>query len=377
MANVCDKKNIKIVSEPVAAALDYGVVSQQDSTIMVIDFGGGTADICIMKINKSTFQVLAKHGDRCLGGDDVTNALVKLVEEKYSDQFQEELIQYSPQSNCRRMKEEELKDRVEDAKCQLSTMDQTSIRLDDIHEIYVKNEEDYVDDDTSDEEEEVIVLRRTEMNQCIDHLLKRVIQLTRETLEIAGLTKDDIDNVIMVGGSSRLVGLQDLVYEEYGDKMKSVSNPDECVAFGACRASNYALQEANIHFVDVVPHFYGCLELSDIPGKDKFLALIPRNTTFPTKQVFKKTLNLVPKKNGWCPEGSLDVWMSVDGTMQTARKLNDLYFTNANTIAGNYVTVQFTIDDSGMIHAEITQRYGDNPLVPDAIMCSMQTQAVI
>lgn len=68
---------------------------------------------------------------------------------------------------------------------------------------------------------------------------------------------------------------------------------------------------------------------------------------------------------------------SVDGTMQTARKLNELYFTNANTIAGNYVTVQFTIDDSGMIHAEITQRYGDNPLVPDAIMCSMQTQAFI
>ena len=379
MANVCDKKNIKIVSEPVAAALDYGVVSQKDSTIMVIDFGGGTADICIMKINKSTFQVLGKHGDRCLGGDDVTNAFVKLVEKKYLDQYGEPLIQYSSKSSCRRIKEEELKDRVEMAKLQFSDTDHVMIRLDDIHDQYVKKTEDYDEDEDLSEEEEMeeIVIRRSEFNQCIDGLLKRVIQLTRETLEIAGLTKNDIDNVIMVGGSSRLLALQDLVYEEYGEKMVYPNNPDECVAFGACRASSYALKAANIHFIDVVPHFYGCVKCSETSGKDEFLPLIPRNTPFPTDKVFKESLYLVQLKDGTSyPEASLDVYMSIDGTIHTARKVNTLSVTNANRAGGNAVTVQFTLDDSGMIHAMITQRIGENPLVPDTIMCSMQPQAV-
>ena len=379
MANVCDKKNIKIVSDAVAAALDYGVVSQKDSTIMVIDFGGGTADICIMKINKSTFQVLGKHGDRCLGGDDVTNAFVKLVEKKYLNKYGVDLFQCSPQSMCKRVKEEELKDRVENAKLQFSDTDHVMIRLDDIHDQYVKRTEDYDEDEDLSEEEEMeeIEINRSEFIQCIDGLLKRVIQLARETLEIAGLTKNDIDNVIMVGGSSRLLGLQDLVYEEYGEKMVYPNNPDECVAFGACRASSYALKAANIHFIDVVPHFYGCVKCSETSGKDEFLPLIPRNTPFPTDKVFREPLNLVQVEDGTSyPEASLDVWMSTDGTMQTAREVNKLSVTNANKAGGNSVTVQFTLDDSGMIHAMITQRIGENPLVPDTIMCSMQPQAV-
>ena len=221
------------------------------------------------------------------------------------------------------------------------------------------------------------LINRSEFNQCIDGLLKRVIQLTRETLVIAKLTKNDIDNVIMVGGSSRLLALQDLVYEEYGEKMVYPNNPDECVAFGACRASSYALKAANIHFIDVVPHFYGCVKCSETSGKDEFLPLIPRNTPFPTDKVFKESLYLVQLKDGTSyPEASLDVYMSIDGTIHTARKVNTLSVTNANRAGGNAVTVQFTLDDSGMIHAMITQRIGENPLVPDTIMCSMQPQAV-
>lgn len=97
MAQVCDKRNIKIVSEPVAAALEYGVVSQKNATIMVIDFGGGTADTCIMRIDKTTFKVLGKNGDRCLGGDDVTNAFITFVERKFEELNDgEKLIPYSP-----------------------------------------------------------------------------------------------------------------------------------------------------------------------------------------------------------------------------------------------------------------------------------------
>lgn len=377
MANICDKKNIKIVSEPVAAALDYGVVSQKDSTIMVIDFGGGTADICIMNIDKSTFKVLGKYGDRCLGGDDITNAFVNLVENKYEEMNGgEKLIPYDSHSACWRPKREKLKDRVEEQKCQFANgyIEHVSIQVDDIHEQYTKVEMDH-EEDGVDNEEEFIVIQRREFDECIDHLLKKVIQLTKDTLQIANLTKDEIDKVIMVGGSSRLLKLQQMVREEYGEKTMIANNPDECVAFGACRASKYALQEANIHFIDVVPHFYGCVKCSETSSRDEFLTLIPRNTPFPTEQVFRQSLYLIPLPNGTSyPEASLDVWVSLDGTMQTAKQKNTLVVTNANTSQGNYVTVHFSIDDSGMIHATITQNVGQNPLVPDTIMCRMQPQ---
>ena len=375
MAQVCDKRNIKIVSEPVAAALEYGVVSQKNATIMVIDFGGGTADTCIMRIDKTTFKVLGKNGDRCLGGDDVTNAFITFVERKFEELNDgEKLIPYSPHSVCWRGKRECLKSRVEEAKCQFADagLRSVSIRVDDIHDQYMKRE---IDEEEDDDEEEDMIIERREFEQCIDSLMRRVIQVTRETLKIAGLTKNDIDNVIMVGGSSRLLLLQQMVRDEYGEKVMMVSNPDECVAFGACRASKYPLETANIHFLDVVPHFYGCVKCSETSNQDEFMTLIPRNTPFPTTQVFERTLYLVHLSNGTAyPEASLDVWVSTDGTMRTAKQKNTLVVTNANTTSGNAVTVHFSIDDSGMIHAMITQCIGENPLVPDTIMCRMQPQ---
>ena len=376
MAQVCEKRNIKIVSEPVAAALEYGVVSQKNATIMVIDFGGGTADTCIMRIDKTTFKVLGKNGDRCLGGDDVTNAFITFVERKFEELNDgEKLIPYSPHSVCWRGKRECLKSRVEEAKCQFADagLRSVSIRVDDIHDQYMKREIDEEEDD--DDEEEDMIIERREFEQCIDSLMRRVIQVTRETLKIAGLTKNDIDNVIMVGGSSRLLLLQQMVRDEYGEKVMMVSNPDECVAFGACRASKYPLEAANIHFLDVVPHFYGCVKCSETSSQDEFMTLIPRNTPFPTTEVFERTLYLVHLSNGTAyPEASLDVWVSTDGTMRTAKQKNTLVVTNANTTSGNAVTVHFSIDDSGMIHAMITQCIGENPLVPDTIMCRMQPQ---
>lgn len=377
IADVCPKKSIKIVSEPVAAALDYGVVHRdRSSTIMVIDFGGGTADICIMKIDGDSFEVLAKHGDRSLGGDDITNRFRELVERRYREMRGENLIVYSKSSECWRLKSEELKSRVDKAKCELAIHDEVAIQVDDIHDVCIKEREDY-EDYSSDEENDMLVLKRSEFNVSIQDLLQRVIQLTRETLEIAHLSKSDLDSVIMVGGSSRLLALQDMVMQEYGDIVESVTNPDECVAFGAYQASAYAMKQANIQFFDIIPDSYGCVVCDDFSNRDVFLPLIPRGTKFPTDRTFDQSIPMITCADGSSyPDGDLDVYVSSDGTIQTAKQMANLSFSGADTRSGNSVTVRFSVDDSGLIHAEIVQRYGNNPLVPSSIMCEMRPQTV-
>lgn len=253
---------LRLINEPTAAALAYGFGKPMDheEIIAIYDFGGGTFDISLLEISNKTFEVLTSIGDTRLGGDDLDNSIVNLIVEEFKFKFQVDLTQ--DPVTLRRLKEV-----AEKAKCELSSASQTMITLPfiaykDGHPLHLERQ-----------------LGREEFEELVEDFIKGTIRCCKEAIDEANVKKNDIDKVILVGGSTRIPLVQDLVEDFFGLGPFKGINPDEVVAMGAAtQAGIFSGSIEEVTLLDVAPHSLG-IEVKD----GKYSCIIDKNATIPIK----------------------------------------------------------------------------------------------
>jgi len=252
---------MRIVNEPTAAALAYGLDKKKDETIAVYDFGGGTFDISILEVGEGVVEVKATNGDTHLGGDNLDQRVIDWIisEFKKSDG-----IDLSKD----RMALQRLKEAAEKAKMELSTVMETDINL------------PFITADQSGPKHLQMKLTRAKFEQLVDDLLQKTVGPTRQALTDAGLDSSKIDEVVLVGGSTRIPRVQQIVKELFGKDPHKGVNPDEVVAVGAAiQAGVLAGEVKDLLLLDVTPLSLGIETLGGV-----MTTLIPRNTTIPTRK---------------------------------------------------------------------------------------------
>jgi molecular chaperone DnaK len=252
---------LRIINEPTASSLAYGMDKKQDQTIAVYDLGGGTFDISILDIGEGTFQVKATNGDTHLGGDDIDQRIMDWV----CDEFKKEQGIDLKQD---KMALQRLKDTAEKAKKELSTVAQTEISL------------PFITADASGPKHLSMTLTRAKLEQLSDDLIERSIEPCRQALSDAGLTASQINNVILVGGQTRMPKVQETITQFFGREPVKGINPDEAVALGAAIQAGVLKGEVGeVLLLDVTPLTLGIETLGGVATP-----LIPRNTTIPTSK---------------------------------------------------------------------------------------------
>jgi molecular chaperone DnaK len=252
---------MRIVNEPTAAALAYGLDKKKDETIAVYDFGGGTFDISILEVGEGVVEVKATNGDTHLGGDNLDQRVIEwiIAEFKKSDG-----IDLSKD----RMALQRLKEAAEKAKMELSTVMETDINL------------PFITADQSGPKHLQMKLTRAKFEQLVDDLLQKTVGPTKQALADAGLDSSKIDEVVLVGGSTRIPRVQQIVKELFGREPHKGVNPDEVVAVGAAiQAGVLAGEVKDLLLLDVTPLSLGIETLGGV-----MTTLIPRNTTIPTRK---------------------------------------------------------------------------------------------
>lgn len=256
---------LRVINEPTAAALAYGMDKTEDKVIAVYDLGGGTFDISILEIQKGVFEVKSTNGDTFLGGEDFDNTLVNfLVSEFKKEQGLD--ITKDPMAMQR------LKEAAEKAKCELSSSLTTDINL------------PYLTMDASGPKHMNLKLSRSKFETLVDSLIKKTVEPCKKALQDGEVTKSDIGEVLLVGGMSRMPKVQQTVQEIFGRQPSRSVNPDEAVAVGAAvQGGVLAGDVTDVLLLDVTPLSLGIETLGGV-----FTRLISRNTTIPTKksQVF-------------------------------------------------------------------------------------------
>jgi molecular chaperone DnaK len=252
---------MRIVNEPTAAALAYGLDKKKDETIAVFDFGGGTFDISILEVGEGVVEVKSTNGDTHLGGDDIDERLMEWIIEEFKKDQGIDL------SNDK-MALQRLKEAAEKAKIELSSAMETEINL------------PFITADASGPKHLVMKLTRARFEQLIDPILKRLMPPVEQAIKDAGLDPSKIDEVVLVGGSTRIPKVQEMVKGHFGKEPNKSVNPDEVVAIGAAvQAGVLSGEKTDILLLDVTPLSLGIETLGGV-----FTKLIERNTTIPTRK---------------------------------------------------------------------------------------------
>ncbi|MFP4082424.1 MAG: molecular chaperone DnaK [Candidatus Aminicenantes bacterium] len=252
---------VRIINEPTAASLAYGMDKKEDQTIAVYDFGGGTFDISILEVGEGVVQVKATNGDTHLGGDDIDQRVQDwLVAEFKKDSG----IDLSKD----RMALQRLKEAAEKAKMELSTTMETEINL------------PFVTADASGPKHLLMKLTRSKLEQLMDDLIQRTVEPCKQAIADANVKPEDINAVILVGGSTRIPKVQQIVKDLFGKEPHKGVNPDEVVAAGAAiQGAVLSGDVKDVLLLDVTPLTLGIETLGGV-----FTKMIPRNTTIPTKK---------------------------------------------------------------------------------------------
>ncbi len=321
----------RIINEPTAAALAYGLdKANDDKKIVVFDFGGGTHDVSILELGDGVFEVLATDGDTHLGGDDVDEKIINWL----ADEFQSEEnmdLRNDPMALQR------LKEAAEKAKIELSSSSSTEINL------------PYITATSSGPKHLVRTLSRSKFEQLIDDLVKRTIEPCKKALKNADLSTSDIDEIILVGGSTRIPAIQEAVEKFFGKAPSKGVNPDEVVSLGAAIQGGVLTGDVkDVLLLDVTPLSLGIETMGNV-----FTKLIEANTTIPTKksQVFSTAVDNQPSVEIHVLQG--------ERAMAADNKTIGRFHLDGIPPAGRgvpQIEVTFDIDANGIIKVSATDK---------------------
>ncbi|ADR33048.1 chaperone protein DnaK [Sulfuricurvum kujiense DSM 16994] len=322
---------LRIINEPTASALAYGLDSKGDEKVLVYDLGGGTFDVTVLEISEGTFEVLSTDGNAFLGGDDFDNKIVDFLASEFKSDHGIDL-------KADKMALQRLKDAAENAKKELSSAEETEINL------------PFITADATGPKHLVVKLTRAKFEGMIDTLVKETISHIKTAMKDAGLSKNEINEIIMVGGSTRLPIAQKMVSDEFGGKtLNKGVNPDEVVAAGAAIQGGVLRGDVkDVLLLDVTPLSLGIETLGGIATK-----IIEKGTTIPVKksQVFSTAEDNQPAV-------SISV---VQGEREFARDNKSLGLFELNGIPAAprgvpQIEVTFDIDANGILTVSSTDK---------------------